>query len=140
MNLVDCPVSKKKVKKVNKKLNSLFFQAQYKVMIDIWYGVLIVSFIVLTLCISLIVLYGLDTFDFANETYNDRIVTGLCVLAAISSAGLIYASQQSHVKPVQKPEPVKNPVEMPKSEPEQKPTPNYVALSVSSSNNPSNNS
>jgi hypothetical protein len=69
----------------------IFSHDIYEMINKLWLGICIVCIIILSVVVSLVILYGSDVFDYANESYNDRAMLALFGLGLLSAIG-VYAT------------------------------------------------
>lgn len=65
---------------------------------SLWWGICIVSIIILMITMALVAMYASDVFDFASESYNDTAIPALFMIALVSAFG-VYVSVDKLSKP-----------------------------------------
>ena len=68
---------------------------------SLWWGICIVSIIILMITMALVAMYASDVFDFASESYNDTAIPALFIIALVSAFG-VYVSVDKLSKPSSK--------------------------------------
>lgn len=62
-------------------------------MSKLWLGACIVCIILLTVSMSLIGLYGMDVFDYTDDTYNQYVTMACYGVGIVTAVGLFASSQ-----------------------------------------------